>query len=209
MRPTIPTASVLRWLVVGVLVLAAVTARAQEAGKPALLQALRQGGLVILMRHAASPRTPPDRAHAQPDNTNLERQLDDEGRETAAEMGKALRELKIPIGEVLSSPTYRALETARLAQLPTPRTYPELGDGGRSMQAASAGQENWLQRRVRRWPTKTNTIIVTHFPNITAAFPDYSKGIADGEALVLGPVGRDGVRLWGRVKIEEWADLGD
>jgi phosphohistidine phosphatase SixA len=208
MRLTIPSASVLRLAVVCLSMLAAAPGRAQHLDGPALLQSLRQGGLVILMRHAASPRTPPDREHARPDNATLERQLDDEGRATAAAMGRALRDLQIPIGEVLSSPTYRALETAKLARLPTPRAYPELGDSGHSMQAASASQSSWLQRQVMRWPTKTNTVVVTHLPNIAAAFPDYSQGLADGEALVLGPDGKEGIRLLGRVKIEEWTELG-
>jgi phosphohistidine phosphatase SixA len=208
MGTTIRFAPALRFFLVCALTLGAASGRAQPLDGPALLQALRQGGLVILMRHAASPRTPPDREHARPDNTTLERQLDDEGRKTAAAMGKALRALSIPVGEVLSSPTYRALETAKLAQLPAPRTYPELGDCGHSMQAASASQQSWLRQRVEQWPAKTNTVIVTHFPNIAAAFPDYSEGLADGEALVLGPGGKDGVRLLKRVKIEEWAELG-
>jgi len=33
-------------------------------------------------------------------------------------MGDTFRRLRIPVGQVLSSPTYRALETARLAQNP-------------------------------------------------------------------------------------------
>src|SRR5262245_731028 len=82
-----------------------------------LLAALRQGGLVIVMRHATSPPQPPTRADANPDNAALERQLDEKGRADATALGVAWRELKIPIGKVLSSPTYRALETARLAQL--------------------------------------------------------------------------------------------
>jgi hypothetical protein len=42
-------------------------------------------------------------------------------------MGKALPALKIPIGEVFTSPTYRALETVRLVQLPNPRAQDEPG----------------------------------------------------------------------------------
>ena len=42
-------------------------------------------------------------------------------------MGGTLHELKIPIGEILSSPTYRALETVRLAQFGKPSPVVELG----------------------------------------------------------------------------------
>jgi phosphohistidine phosphatase SixA len=190
-----------------VLLTTVVQAQAPTSSKK-LLTALQQGGYVIVMRHASSPRATPDQATANPDNTALERQLDKTGHTTATAMGAALRELKIPVGTVLSSPTYRALETVKLAQLPTAKTYPELGDGDHSMEPASAGQSNWLRQQVTQFPKGGNTFIVTHYPNITAAFPDYSNGIADGEALVLGPDGKGGIALLARIKIEEWPKLG-
>ena len=45
-----------------------------------LIASLRQGGYVLVMRHASSPREAPDRRTAHADNTNLERQLDAAGR---------------------------------------------------------------------------------------------------------------------------------
>src|SRR5437763_17186997 len=83
------------------------TAHAQSLSGEALVKALQKGGFIILMRHASSPREVPDKKNANPDNVNAERQLDAEGRASATAMGKALRDLKIPIGQVLSSPTYR------------------------------------------------------------------------------------------------------
>jgi phosphohistidine phosphatase SixA len=44
----------------------------------------------------------------------------------ARAMGKALRDLKIPIGTVLTSPTYRALETIQYASFGNPEAFPEL-----------------------------------------------------------------------------------
>src|SRR5262245_15884860 len=108
-------------------------AYAQTLSGPALVAALKQGGYVIVMRHASSPREVPTKARANADNVNLERQLDDAGRTTATAMGKAMRDLKIPIGDVLTSPTYRAMETIRMAQWSNPKPIPELGDGGQSM----------------------------------------------------------------------------
>ena len=173
----------------------------------ALVKALRKGGYVILMRHASSPREAPDKQHANADNVKLERQLDEEGRTSAMAMGKALHELKIPIGEVLTSPTYRAEETVRYAQLGKPQSFAELGDGGRSMQGGTAAQAAWLQERVTHFPAGTNTFIVTHFPNIMGAFPQLAKGLGDGEALVFGPDGKGGATMVARVKIEEWPAL--
>jgi phosphohistidine phosphatase SixA len=187
--------------------LALLSAHAQTLSGDALVKGLRQGGYVILMRHASSPREVPDKKTANLDNVTFERQLDETGRATAAAMGKALRDLKIPIGEVFSSPTYRALETIRLAQFGKPRTYVELGDGGQNMRAATETQAEWLQRKVKEFPPGTNTLIVTHFPNNTAAFPQLPSGLADGEALIFGPDGKGGAILVARVKIEEWPRL--
>jgi phosphohistidine phosphatase SixA len=187
--------------------LAALPVPAQTLSGEALVKALRQGGYVILMRHASSPREEPDKKIANPDNVTFERQLDETGRATAAAMGKALRDLKIPVGEVLSSPTYRALETIRLAQFGKPRTFPELGDNGQNMRGATESQSEWLQKQVTQFAAGTNTILVTHFPNITRAFPQFANGLADGEALIFGPDGHGGATLVARVKIEEWPGM--
>jgi phosphohistidine phosphatase SixA len=186
------------------MLLLAGTAHAQELRGEALVKTLQKGGYVIVMRHASSPREVPDKQSANPDNTKPERQLDEVGRKTAVAMGQAVRDLKIPIGSVLSSPTYRALETVRLAQFGVPQTFAELGDNGQSMQGGTAAQAAWLQQQVTHFSAGTNTIIVTHFPNITAAFPQLSSGLADGEALIFGPDGKGGATLVTRIRIEEW-----
>lgn len=160
----------------------------------------------MVLRHASSPREAPDKQTANADNAKLERQLDEAGRNGSTAMGKALRDLRIPVGEVLTSPTYRALETVRLAQLANPRAYVELGDGGQSMQSVGDAQGAWLRERATRLPKGTNTIIVTHMPNITRAFPDWGA-VADGEIVIVGPDGRGAVRPTGRIKIEEWPRL--
>jgi phosphohistidine phosphatase SixA len=178
----------------------------QAPSPNALVASLRQGGYVLVMRHASSPREAPDKQVANPDNTKMERQLDEAGRAGATAMGKAMRDLKIPIGEVLSSPTYRALETARLAQLANVRSHVELGDRGQSMQGVTEADGAWLRERAMRLPKGTNTIIVTHMPNISRAFPDWGA-VTDGEVVVLGPDGKGGTRAAGRIKIEEWSRL--
>lgn len=180
---------------------------AQSLSNDTLVAALQKGGYVIVMRHASSPRQTPDEKTANPDNVNRERQLDEAGRASAAGMGNALRQLKIPIGAVFSSPTYRALETARLAQFPTPITVTELGENGQSMGAVTDTQSAWLQKKITELPKGTNTIVITHFPNMTKAFPQWTAGLADGEALVFGPDGKGGVTMLDRVKIEDWPKL--
>ncbi len=197
--------------IVGVLLIAAAQARQQSVSPmlsgEQLVQALRRGGYVLLMRHASAPQEAPDKASADPGNVTRERQLDDTGRRTAAAMGAALRDLGIPIGAVFTSPTYRAVETARLAQLPRPRTQEELGDGGHSMQGVSDAQADWLKRKVRERPNHGNTVMVTHLPNISRAFPEWAAGLSNGGVLVLRPDGKGGVTLVARIAIEQWPQM--
>jgi phosphohistidine phosphatase SixA len=184
-------------------------ARGQSLSGKNLVAALHSGGYVILMRHASSPRTPPDPTQADAANVNHERQLDDQGRSSARAMGVALRHLHIPIGQVLSSPTYRALETIRLAQLGEPKTDSHLGDSGQSMQADPSGaRAAWLRETVAHSPDAgTNTLIVTHFPNINEAYSKDAAELADGEALIFHPDGHGAVVFVGRIKIDEWPNL--
>lgn len=183
-------------------VLAGGAARGQTPADQ-LVASLKRGGYVLVMRHASSPREVPDKQKANADNVKLERQLDEAGRSASTAMGKALSDLKIPIGAVLSSPTYRAMETVRFAQLPKPQSHEELGDGGQNMLAVAEAQGRWLRERALRLPKGSNTIIVTHSPNITSAFPEWGA-VADGEAVVVGPDGKGGAQALGRIKIEEW-----
>lgn len=191
--------------------LAGAQAHAQTLAGADLTSALRQGGYVLLMRHASSPMVPPDKALAEPDNPKPERQLDDAGKATARAMGRAVNVLGLPFGQVESSPTYRALQTARLARLPTPETFAELGEGGAGMQAQSAGADQgaWLRAKVAEPPRAgTNTVVITHLPNIRAAYPALAAGgVADGEALVFLPDGKGAAALEARIRIEDWPAL--
>ena len=124
-------------------------------------------------------------------------------------MGVAFRRLRIPVGAVLASPTFRALQTAELARFPTPRTHDDLGETDRSMSSdLIAARTGWLRALVTQSPRHgTNTVIVSHYPNITAAFARDAKDFNEGEALVFRPDGHGGAALVGRVKIEEWPAL--
>jgi phosphohistidine phosphatase SixA len=172
-----------------------------------LVEALRQGGYVLVMRHASSPATPPAKAVADPENAGLERQLDEKGRSTAEAMGGAFKTLHIPVGEIFSSPTYRARETIRLAGFGTPKTVTELGDQGHSMARLNGpGPAAWLKAKAAEKPAPgRDTLIVTHMPNIAAAFPGDAAGLQDGETLVFKPDGHGHATLVAKVPIEDWA----
>jgi len=185
------------------------TANAGALSGPAFVEHLRHGGYVLLMRHGSSPTTVPDKGSADPENAAHERQLNESGRNSARAMGEAIKALRIPIGAVLSSPTYRALETVRLASLGPAKTYSQLGDGGQSMQASAVvGQAGWLRSQVSQRPAAgSNTVIVTQMPNIEAAFGDAARGLTDGETLVFRPDGNGRSELVAKVRIGDWPIL--
>jgi len=187
------------------------TADAASLTGVALVDALRHGGYVLVMRHANSPFAAPDKSAANPDNSKLERQLDDTGRSTARAMGEAIQQLRIPVGEVLSSPTYRALESVRLAALGQPKTYRELDEGAQGMQSGADPKKSaWLRAKATARPRAgTNTFIVTHTPNMVDAFGQDTGRVAAGETLIFHPDGKGGTDLVARIKIEEWPRLVD
>lgn len=183
-------------------------ARAQELTGAALVHALQKGGYVIVIRHAHAPATPPAQGQADAANVAHERQLDPAGRSSVTAMGAAWKRLHIPVGRVWSSPTYRARQTVQLAELPKPQLAPELGDRGQSMQAAGADQGAWLRGKASEQPAAgTNTVIVTHLPNISAAFGDLAKDLGDGGALVFRPTRAKPPQRVGKVAIEDWPKL--
>jgi phosphohistidine phosphatase SixA len=187
------------------LLLAATSLGAQTMPRSALGAELHQGGHVIVMRHASSPREQPDAASANPDNTRHERQLDAAGRRDAAAMGAALKRLGIPVDEVLSSPTYRALETARLIDAGKARAVEQLGNEG--MAATTEAGATWLKNEVARKTAGGNRLLITHGPNISAAFREHAGGMTEGEALIFNPGGANGPVMIQRIRIDEWAGL--
>jgi hypothetical protein len=96
------------------------------------------------------------------------------------------------------------METVRLAKLANVTPVPELGDGGQSMQGVSIDRAGWLQQKAAEFQAGTNTLMVTHQPNLTGAFAALATGVADGEALIFVSDGKGGATLAGRIKIDEW-----
>jgi phosphohistidine phosphatase SixA len=178
---------------------------AQPLAGQALVDALQGGGLVIVMRHANSPRELPDATSADPGNLNLERQLDAQGRNDASSFGEALRQLAIPIVAVDVSPAFRALQTARLAGFNDVTVHEQLSNEG--MAATGADRAAWLQQQAVQQAALGNRLLITHGPNVAAAFPDFAEGMEEGEALVLGLSANLQSVLVARLKISEWADL--
>jgi len=91
----------------------AFAATAQGTEAEALVAALRAGGVVAVMRHGITDRSQLDTGDLV--NRAGQRNLSEAGRAQSVRTGRAVETLGIPLGEVLTSPVFRALDTADLA----------------------------------------------------------------------------------------------
>jgi len=183
-----------------------VTAWAQTAPVDELLTKLRAGGHVIVVRHGA---THPDQADTDPfnlDNVARQRQLNDKGRADARALGEVFKNASVPIGRVYTSRFQRAVETARLISGKEPEAALDVTEGGLVVSPnENARRQQAFRALIARSPDAgTNTLIVSHRPNIMDALGrDWFDG-REGEASILKPDGAGGYTLVGRVQVGQW-----
>ena len=92
--------------------------------------ALRAGGLVIVVRHGATFPDQADTDPLHPDNIAAQRNLNDKGKALAKSFGDGLRQIGAPIGKVYTSLFNRAYETAVLAGFTDIEKTADLTEGG-------------------------------------------------------------------------------
>ena len=194
--------------VLGAAFVAIVAAPAVAASDQEIAQVLRAGGLVIVVRHGA---TFPDQADTDPlnfDNVAAQRNLNDKGKMLAQQFGAALRQAGVPIGEVYTSKYNRAYETAVLAGFKDIKKTADLTEGGL---VVSPNENNRRAVSFRKMlatapKTGTNTILITHYPNILAALGKDWFDVKEGEASIFQPEnGR--YKLVARVQMDEWSRI--
>lgn len=191
---------------VAVMVLAA-SAWAQTASVDDILSKLHAGGCVIVLRHGATHNDQADTDPLNFDNVGKQRQLNDKGRADARALGEVFKRAGVPLGRVYSSRFQRAVETARLIAGREPEATADLTEGGL---VVSPNENNRRTQALRALVAAapdpgTNTLIVTHRPNILDALGRDWFDIREGEASIFRPDGAGGYTLVGRVQIGQWA----
>lgn len=168
-----------------------------------LLAALREGGLVIFLRHAETGSSTPDQALAVPGECESQRNLDATGRAQALAIGAAFRDLAIPVARVLASPFCRTLETAALAfgtAEPEPAlTLPRHVDAA-AVRAMGAALRALLPER----PIQGNWVMVGHSYHLIGAGGPPPR--PQGAAVILRPLGRGDFAVLGEIAPDAWRD---
>lgn len=180
--------------------------RAQAPGDDrALATALRAGGLVILVRHGA---TFADQADTDPfnfENISAQRNLNDSGKALARTFGEALRQAGVPVGKVYTSKFNRAYETATIAGFTDIEKTADLTEGGLVVSPNENNRRAEALRKLLATSPKagTNTVVITHKPNILDALGKDWFDVKEGEASIFRPENGRYV-LVARLQMADW-----
>ena len=190
------------------LAIAVSTGSSAAASDQEIAQALRAGGLVIVLRHGA---TFPDQADTDPlnfDNIAAQRNLNDKGKTLAKQFGDALRQVGVPVGKVYTSKYNRGYETAVLAGFKNIEKTADLTEGGL---VVSPNENNRRAEAFRKLLATapapgTNTILITHKPNVVDALGKDWFDVKEGEASIFRPE-NGSYTVIARVQMEEWPHI--
>lgn len=173
---------------------------------PGLARAMQRGGLVLVLRHAATDLSRPDQDPVVLSDCRTQRNLNAQGRADARTIGRGARRLKLRIGTVLSSPFCRTRETARLA-------FGRFRISWALLNTIDAEHDARWRRQIRAARRLLGTkpapgmlaVLITHGSVVgdTAGLT-----LEEGETLVFRPRGSSRFRLLGRIPPREWPKLG-
>ena len=183
------------------------------ADTPELISSLRQGGYVLIFRHTATDDSQKDVYPFKFDDMSAQRQLSDKGRDMARQIGAAMKDLAIPIGDIYTSRLNRAVEAGTLISGHEVKPVDALTD---SSNASASGMANptgtnakagQAVRQLVDAPPKpgTNTVLVTHKTNIADAFGKDAGDVQEGEAFVYKASASGPATFAGRIKIADWS----
>jgi len=168
----------------------------------ALIEKMRDGGLVIYWRHALTDHSRRDSDLSDMDRCETQRNLNDPGRQQARGVGEAFERHGIPVGTVLSSAFCRNRDTAELAF----GRYESVDDLFNLPAVRDPARQEWmvtsLRERLATPPEDAalNTVIVGHNLNLRAAANVF---IDEGGIALFEPLGGNRFRHLGSLRPED------
>lgn len=142
---------------------------------------LREGGCVVLMRHAQTEAGIGDPPDFRLGECSTQRNLSEAGRAQARRVGAAFVRERVRLDQVRSSAWCRCVDTAMLA-FKENTVWPPINSffGGEGRDA----QTREVLAAVQGWTAPRNLMLVTHQVNITALTGEF---LAMGEVFVTRP----------------------
>jgi phosphohistidine phosphatase SixA len=175
-----------------------------------VLKPLQKGGYALVFRHAAADIGSDIVNSTTPEwwkscDSKLARQLNDQGKKDATDIGKALRNLDIPVGRMLSSEYCRCYTTADLMgfSLPTQQSkdltyyvYDEANRYANTMKLTSAQPID-----------AQNSVLVIHAGFSVVPMPAPLYDLAWGDAAVFKLTAGQSASYVTRILVKEWTEL--
>lgn len=171
-----------------------------------LMTDLKRGGYVIIFRHGATNRDQADTDPLNYDNVGKQRLLSAKGREVAQQLGAAFKSLGIPLGKIYTSKFNRAVETGKLISGRDVETIIDFTEGGLVATPIENDRRAEALRQIAATipDAGTNTLIVTHKPNIIDAFGKDWFEVKEGESSIFKPDGSGKAVLIARMHAADW-----
>jgi phosphohistidine phosphatase SixA len=185
-------------LLLCLLVLLTLCSNRASADDEQLWAALKQGGKIILLRHTHVDIRE-GIGHLAPDNCAEEVNLSASGVEQAKRIGEAFRAHGIAVGEVLSSPYCRCIDTGKLAFGRATSVQYLKPPGVVSEDQAKLNQERVVQE-IMKHRDLSNLVMITHDLNIANVVLEGT--VPMGEFIVVQPNGAD-FDVIGKIRISD------
>jgi phosphohistidine phosphatase SixA len=157
----------------------------QQSPGTAGIQAAKHGGVAIVCRHSITEPADENEQTLRYDDPSTQRRLSLAGEQQAADLGKAFRALRIPVGEVITSPMQRARRTAELAfgRVRADSLWHTRGEdyGGPKHRARADELGQTLGSETR--------VIISHIGTIYSNLPTIRGELNEGDCVVVRPHG--------------------
>jgi len=170
-----------------------------------LVPDLRKGGYVLYFRHASTDHNYPDEWPVDLTDCESQRVLTPAGRKLAKNIGRVIKKLQLPIGQVFSSPFCRCIDTAKLIfdkVDSSDKLYFAMG-----LTAAEKKARGSQLRDMLKTPPAAgkNKVLISHTANLAEAVGLWPR--PEGVMFIFLPDGSGKFKHLGHVHPQLWMKL--
>lgn len=192
-------------LITGLLSLSLPAHASEQMKESELVSALRKGGYVIYLRHAATMKTTADTKRDDLSDWTKQRNLSELGRKQSVNIGKAMQLLGIPVSEIIASPYCRCIETGKLA-FGRATVSQDLSFSIGTTEEGAKRLAGSLRKMLSTPPSPgTNSLLIAHTANLKEAANIWPK--PEGVAFIFKPSGNGSFELVAKVEPQQWPEF--